>query len=112
MANVTLRYGEITTKAMRNYFDTLIGKTFKILPMKEESSHTLHSYINSYLIEIIGNKSLNPSMFEENPQMISLLATISFLANEDYDAKTCKKEIFKCIRILEEVRDRNFTEGE
>ena len=111
MANVILHYGEISARAMRNYFDSLISKTFKILPMKEESSHTLTSYINSYLVEMVGNKSLNPCMFEDNPQLISLLATISYLANEDYDVKTCKMEVFKCIKILEEVRDRNFTEG-
>ena len=106
MDNITLRYGDISVTTMQEYLNILIGKTFKILPMKEESSHTLKSYIESYIVEIIGNKSLNPSMFDKNPQIVSLLATASFLANEDYDKDTCKREVFKCIRILEDLRKK------
>jgi len=108
---VKIKYGELSSNSMYKYFSLLIGKTFKILPLKEESANTLKSYINSYLVEIIGNKHLNPVLFDENPQLISVLTTVSFLANEDYDVSTCKKEVFKCIRILEDVRDKNFSEG-
>lgn len=111
METIKIKYGELSTRSMYKYFTLLIGRTFKILPLKEESSHTLKSYIDSYLIEIIGNKYLNPTLFDENPQLISVLSTVSFLSNEEYDVSTCKKEVFKCIRILEDVRDKNFSEG-
>lgn len=107
---IEVKYGLIPKESFCNYFTFLINKTYKILPLKEEGSATLHSYLESYLRELIGNSSL-VSVLVNEPRFISVLNTMQFLAAEEYDVKTCKKEVFKCIRLLEEINKRHFCEG-
>ena len=86
-----------------------INKTYKILPLKEEKSDTLKSYLESYQRELIGNMNLVPLLVNE-PKFITVLNTIQFLISEDYSENVCKREVFKCIRILEEINNKYFRE--
>ena len=82
---------------------------FKILPMKEENSLTLKSYLESYQRELIGNKELVDVLVDE-PQFITVLNIIQFLISEEYTNEVCKKEVFKCIRILQKIKNKYFCE--
>lgn len=106
---IEVTYGLLPHKSFCNYFDFLINKTYKILPMKEENSLTLKSYLESYQRELIGNKEL-VGMLVDEPQFITVLNTIQFLISEDYTNEVCKKEVFKCIRILQKIKDKYFSE--
>ena len=55
---IEVKYGLIPEENFCKYFEFLISKTYKILPLKEENSSTLKSYLESYLRELIGNQSL------------------------------------------------------
>ena len=77
--------------------------------MHEEQSPTLQDYIESYIVEIIGDKRIIP-VFDADPRIITFLGTLSYLAKEEYDHKVCKREVFKCIVIITNIRDRYFTE--
>ena len=107
----------IPTNVIRKYLGYLIDKTFKILPMHEEQSPTLQDYIESYIIEIIGDKRIIP-VFDADPRIITFLGTLfgenecieKTMAKEEYDHKVCKREVFKCIGIITNIRDRYFTE--
>lgn len=107
---IEVKYGLIPKENFYNYFNFLINKTYKILPLKEECSATLKSYLESYLCELIGNTSLVSTLVDE-PRFISVLNTLQFLAAEEYDVKTCKKEVFKCIHLLEEINKKHFFKG-
>lgn len=85
----------------------LINKTFKILPLKESETDTLKSYIDSFLAELIGNAEL-VDILKEEPSFMSVLTTMSYLANNTYDVGFCKKEVFKCIHLLKDIRERCF----
>lgn len=50
---------KIPKENLSKYFDHLIDKTYKILPLKEEGAETLTSYLESFLCELLGNKGLN-----------------------------------------------------
>lgn len=106
---IQVKYGLIPRESFCNYFNFLINKTYKILPLKEEKSSTLTSYLESYLRELIGNKEL-VSVLVHEPKFITILNTLEFLISEEYSIKTCKKEVFKCIRILEEINTKYFKE--
>lgn len=82
------------------YFKYLIGKFFKILPMKEQGCSTLDDYLKSFLNELLGNYELCKDL-RNNPQYITLLNITSYLATQQYDSKVCKREVFKAIKILE-----------
>ena len=108
---IEVNYGMLPRESFCRYFKFLIDKTYKILPMKEEGSKTLQAYLESYMRELIGNKELVIILVDE-PQFITVLNTIQFLISEDYTVETCRKEVFKCIRILENINNKYFKEVE
>ena len=107
---IDVKYGLIPSENFCRYFEFLINKTYKILPLKEEKSKTLHLYLESLLRELIGNKEL-VSVLVDEPRFITVLNTIQFLISEDYTDVVCKKEVFKCIRILGEINKKYFKDG-
>lgn len=107
---IEVKYGLLPKENFCRYFEFLINKTYKILPLKEEKSDTLKSYLESYQRELIGNMDLVPLLVDE-PKFITLLNTMQFLIAEECSDKVCKREVFKCIRILEEINEKYFKEG-
>jgi hypothetical protein len=108
---IEVNYGSLPKESFCNYFNFLINKTYKILPMKEENSRTLKLYLESYLRELVGNQELVHVLVNE-PQFVTVLNTIQFLISEDYTVDVCRKEVFKCIRILEQINQKYFKEVE
>ena len=108
---IEVKYGLLPKENFCRYFEFLINKTYKILPLKEENSDTLKSYLESYLRELIGNTEL-VSVLVNEPKFVPVLNTIQFLISEEYSDKICKREVFKCIRILEEINEKYFKEGD
>lgn len=104
---MTSRYGNIPNENLSQYFKSLVGKTFKILPLYEEDSSTLPSYLKSYQRELIGDSKLFKELVDE-PKFITLLATIEFLANGDYDHDVCKSEVLKCTNIINDINRKYF----
>ena len=100
-------YGEVPNDILSQYFNQLIGKTFKILPLFEEKSPTLSSYIKSFQRELIGDSYLFEQL-NADANFITLIATIEYLGNAEYDHKTCKSEVLKCTNIIHDIRDRYF----
>ena len=106
---IEVNYGALPKESFCNYFNFLINKTYKILPMKEENSRTLKMYLESYLRELVGNQELVHVLVNE-PQFITVLNTIQFLISEEYTVDVCRKEVFKCILILEQINKKYFKE--
>lgn len=104
---MTSRYGDIPNENLSQYFKSLVGKTFKILPLYEEDSSTLPSYLKSYQRELIGDSKLFNELVDE-PKFITLLATIEFLASGDYDHDVCKSEVLKCTNIINDINRKYF----
>lgn len=108
---IDVNYGLIPKENFCKYFEFLINKTYKILPLREENSKTLKSYLESYLRELIGNKNLVTVLVNE-PKFITVLNTMQYLISEEYSVGVCKREVFKCIHILEEINEKYFKEGD
>ena len=108
---IGVKYGLIPKENFCSYFNFLIDKTYKILPLKEENSSTLKSYLESFLRELIGNQKLIALLVDE-PQFISVLNIMQFLIAEEYPVSVCKKEVFKCIHILGEIKNKYFKGGD
>jgi len=107
---IDVKYGLIPEENFCRYFNFLINKTYKILPMKEENSSTLKAYLESFLRELIGSKELISVLVNE-PSFISVLNTMQFLISEEYSTQICKQEVFKCIHILEDISKKCFQQG-
>lgn len=106
---IKTKYNPIPEKLCQNYFETLINRFYKILPLKEEGSPTITQYISSLLSEMTGNKELI-TLIREDGQYLSLLGSLESLIVCN-DLKICKREVFKCIRIIEGLNKRHFGRG-
>lgn len=102
-------YGDIPNKNISQYFKYLVGKVFKILPLYEEHSMTLTSYIRSFQRELIGSSILFKEL-ENEPKFITLLNTVEYLSTCDYDHDVCKSEVLKCTHIINDI-NRKYFEG-
>lgn len=92
----------IPDKAMINYLRTLIDKVYKILPMKEENSETLHCYLTGLTHEMVGYYQLCYDLVDE-PRFLSVVNIVKYLENNDFDTATCKREVFKAIRLIQNI---------
>lgn len=105
--SVKIHYAELDEKAFHNYFRYMIGKIYKILPMKEEGCKTLTSYLESLRAEMIGSYGLYRQLIEE-PQFMTALNIVEYLIDNDFDTSVCKREVFKAIRCIENVNKKYF----
>lgn len=108
---IEVDYSLLSRKSLANYFDFLIGKVYKILPMKEENCITLSDYLTDLKDELLGNSDLLLFLSEE-PQFISLLNIIQFLIGNEYDQKKCKRKVFTAIHIIEDINNKYFKDGD
>lgn len=97
-----VKYGELPNRIFENYFKYLIGKLYKILPLKESNCETLKQYLENLQLELIGNYELIECLKEE-PQFVSVLGIIQYMISNDFDSKTCKKQVFTAIKIIENI---------
>lgn len=88
-----------------NYLNFLISKVFKILPISEEQPETLKDYLSSLIIELTGNQTLI-SQIKCDANFLSLLGTLQYLTENDCSHKTIKREVFKCIGIIQDLQEK------
>jgi len=99
---IKTKYYAIPNEYFANYFQFLIGRVWKILPMTEEKDIHLKEYMESLQRELIGNMNLVEEL-KYDGYFITLLNKIEFLINEKYDHDICRKEVFECINIINKI---------
>lgn len=104
---IDVKYGQIPNELFNNYLKYLVNKLFKVLPMKEHEVKSLNSYLRSLQIELIGSTELIGTL-KNDPKFLSLMNTIQFFIDNEFDNQTCKREVFKCIHILEDLQKKYF----
>ncbi len=103
---VKTKYGYIPVEIMEEYTKMLINKVFKILPMREKETETLGVYLESFMVELIGNRSLIEHLKYE-PLFMSLLSTLEyFIENPDAEVGVYKREVFKSIDVVKKIQDK------
>lgn len=87
---------------MDSYLNSLVGKLFKIIPMKEDESDTLPFYVNSLSIEINGGMITFP-LLASNDKYITIANIINCLNKETFAFEIVKREIFKAISLTKKI---------
>lgn len=93
---------DIPNEAQLNYLKILISKIFKILPMKEQNIATVNVHIDSLLTELIGYKDLFEYV-QNDARLLTVICTLRALLNNDVSHSVCKREVFKCIKCIEQL---------
>lgn len=102
---IKTKYYALPNEYFANYFNFLIGKVWKILPMTEESDHNLKQYMEGLQRELIGNLNLVEDL-KCDGYFVTLLNKIEFLINEEYDHYICRKEVFECIDLIKKIANK------
>lgn len=99
--------GEISNELLSEYFEYLIGKFYKILPMKESEISTLNVYCDLLLYELAGGQSIlmNDALFVE------LIFNLESLVSTN-DKKIYKPLIFKCTNLCKVISAKLKEEGD
>lgn len=91
-------------KTLALYFDRLVGRIYKILPLKEKCEITLPEYLDTLLTEMTGVEILEE--LSAQPYYVSIVATVTFLAHNinNCDDTKVKREVFRLINICKKLR--------
>ena len=93
---------DIPVAAHINYLKILISKIFKILPMKEQNVDTVNVHIDSLLMELMGYTALFEEMHND-ARLVTVICTLKALNETDIPHSAYKREIFKCIKCIEQL---------
>lgn len=83
----------------RAYFQKMIGKLYKILPICEHQLDTKQAYIESLMRELHGSLYTIDNAHDRT-QCMTVINTLMYLSVADYDPDIYRSEVFKCIRIV------------
>jgi len=88
---------------MNEFLNMLINLVYKILPLKEEQNPYLNDYLDSLIIQLKGALDTYPYL-KTNTQYISIINTVQYFYNNDFTVKQCKREVFKCIKTIKQIK--------
>lgn len=96
------------------YFNSLVNKIFKILPIIENKEESITVYMESLGVELIGFQNLLPAVGED-PAFLSLLSIYQWIADNAVDAednyKIIRREVFHAISLCKKMQAQFSTEG-
>lgn len=105
---IKTKYGaKISNEVLVEYFQNLINKIFKLLPLHEENVQTLDTYLYSLLCELAGGNRL----IIDDKYFIELLNNLENLQDIKNEYKIYRSQIFKCINICKKIIENLNTEG-
>ncbi len=88
-----------------NYLNFLTNKVFKILPIFENEPNTLREYLESLLLELAGTKSVVVKL-KHDVNFLSLISILQYISQNKCNHKTIKRETFKCIGIINKLKNK------
>jgi len=89
-----------------NYIKRLVGKIYKLLPVREGSEDDFKSYYESIIAELDGAQEV---VFKDSFFFVDLMAKLSAMPKLFFDNKNSaqhkryKKRVFECIDIVEKI---------
>jgi hypothetical protein len=109
-------HGEIPNEMFSNYLNRLTNGFYKILCLYEDRSKTLYKHIQSFIYELSGASNIL-YCFNNNPSYLVLLSTLEsisddVLSEEFNNQELVKSEIFKCISIINKLKQTTVESGD
>jgi hypothetical protein len=99
--NMENKYGfTIREYTIKDYYNSLIGKVYKLLPMFEKNNPTIEQYFKNLIIELSGADKV----FMEKKEFLELVNILEGMMLID-SHKDFKSMTFKCISIIQKLLD-------
>lgn len=97
---------ELEPTLLSNYFDQLINRFFKILPIRESEEKSLPVYVERLQRELFGCKELIPAMCTDD-LYLTLLSVLQFLIDHpDCPVRDVRREVFGAINICNKLKSQ------
>lgn len=97
-------YRELDNRLICNYLLRLVGKIYKILPLKEAQSETVSIYIYDLNHELLGfTKLLEDSGF--NSKILDIVSTLEQVRTCEMLHAEYRRNIFKCMTLARQLCD-------
>lgn len=94
----------LDSELMSNYFDSLVNRFFKILPIKEQNCESLDIYLVTFQHELIGCKSLITAI-NNDALFLSLISCLQYLIDHpECSVKTVRRYVFNAISICNKLK--------
>lgn len=92
------------------YFNRMVGRLYKILPLKEAEEETVDKYLDSLLSELLGVEAV--SELKQQPYYVSIVGIVSFLSDNITSCSTSKvkRDVFRAINLCKKL-EVLYTEG-
>lgn len=100
---------EMSVELLDQYLSKLIGRFYKILPLRESKENTLNQYLLSLQREMLGCSSLIRAL-EFDDRYLTLLSVLQYHIDNEADIATVRSDIFKSISILKQLQSKHVKE--
>lgn len=93
-----------SNETLAMYFDRMVGRIYKILPLKESGELTLPEYLDSLVTEMTGVEIMEG--LADQPYYVSIAATVTFLSKniDSCEPAKVKREVFRLINLCKKLR--------
>ena len=96
----------VSEELLLNYFQSLVNRFFKILPIRENEEETLTVYMKSLQCEVLGCRKLISDMNNDS-RFFTLASILQYLIDApNCPIKDVKREVFKAIRICNQLKEQ------
>lgn len=94
----------IPNELMLRYLERTVGRLYKILPMKEDNEETIHEYLDSLLVELVGVELLE--RLSDQPYYVGILGIVSYLSEhiDSCSVKKVKRNVFRAIELCKKLQ--------
>lgn len=92
----------IPDQCVTNYLDALVGKIYKILPMKEDGAEFLPQYIDWRIREMTSFRDF-VQVVGEDADFLSLILIMNSISTQE-DVSSVRHDVFEAISLCKKLR--------
>lgn len=101
---------EVPNGCLSGYFGALIGKIYKILPMREDGAEFLQQYVDRKIREMLSYRRLIASAGED-PDFMALLLLMYAVSDPNNSIDSVKHDVFEAINLCKVLQHRYSEKG-
>lgn len=94
----------VSSSTVITYFNALVNRLFKILPMRENADPSIEAYLDSLQNELLGFQQLVGGV-GNTVQFVTILSVLEYLKNNpDCEIRIVKREVFHAINLCDKLK--------
>lgn len=104
---IKTKYNDVPKQLYVRYMDSLIARVFKILPLKDEKSPTVNTYIENLCFELTANEDLIKAL-KNDGKYLSLISNLNGLLCDDTNYRNV---ILGCLPLIKDLKNKYLVSG-